>query len=116
MIEFVVPLVAFFAGLAAGARLERFLNGDRPRAACDRCPDLEDMIEAITIDRDYWRAREERTADALLVSKGVATRVASPPSPPPINTMAAIARGMGVTEIDSSKQPGKAALTHGPDG
>lgn len=82
---------------------------------CAHCADREARIEELKDERDYWQQREERTADALLVSKGIATRVASPPSPPPINSMAAIARGMGIAEMDSSKQPGKAALTHGPE-
>lgn len=77
---------------------------------CRRCAELHQEIL-------YWRGREERTTDALLASKGVLSHVASPPTPSRPSPMASIARGMGISEIDSSKsqQPGQGAMTREPD-
>lgn len=77
-------------------------------ATCRRCAELEEQVI-------YWRTREERTADALLHAKGVQGRVASPPAPKTTDGMAILAKGMGITEIDSTKsqQPGQAAMTGG---
>lgn len=80
-------------------------------STCARCAELQQEVA-------YWRGREERTADALLASKGVLSLVASPPSTPRPSPQAQIARGLSVTEIDStkSKQPGQGAMTRGnPD-
>lgn len=79
-----------------------------PPATCQRCAEQEALV-------NYWRAREERTADALLQSKGVMTVVAAPPTPKAEHPMAQIARGMAINEIDSSKsqQPGQGSLTRG---
>lgn len=73
---------------------------------CARCAELKQEIA-------YWKGREERTADALMASKGVLSLVATPPPPPRPSPQAMLARGMGVTEIDStkSKQPGQGAVT-----
>lgn len=75
-------------------------------STCVRCVELKQEIA-------YWKGREERTADALLASKGVLSLVATPPAPPRSSPQAALARGMGITEIDSSKskQPGQGAMT-----
>lgn len=75
----------------------------RTAPACVRCGELER-------ERDYWRGREERTTDALLQSKGVATLVASPPRPKPTDASAAF-RGMAVHTIDTSKRPGQGAVS-----
>jgi len=78
-----------------------------PAPACARCGEL-------AADRDYWRAREERTADALLQSKGIVTLVASPPRAKPTDA-GALFRGMAMSVIDTTKsqQPGQGAMTDG---
>lgn len=100
-----------FARLSAALRM--LVRGTGPSspvtpATCQRCGDLERQV-------DYWRTREERTADALLHSKGVLGRVASPIPPKPESGMAALARGLAINEIESSKskQPGQGSLTRG---
>jgi len=76
---------------------------------CARCVELAQ-------ERDYWKAREERTADRLLERQGIAP-VAQTPAPPPINPMALAMHAMTITEIDSTKtkspQPGRDAMTRG---
>lgn len=74
-----------------------------PPVVCARCAELAAQVT-------YWRAREERTADALLIHLGIGRHVAAAPAPTSPNPMAAVMRAIGVTEVDLSKSPGQGEM------
>lgn len=95
------------ARLALAFRVLRGLAGVMPASAtvCQNCERLAREVE-------YWRAREERTADALHAMRGVTAPVAQAPAKAPVNPLMSVFTAMNMTEVpEPSSQPGREAMT-----
>lgn len=81
-----------------------------PAPACARCGELER-------DRDYWRSREERTTEALLMhSAGVAGVARTPPANTK-NPAGMALSALSISAIDSTKtlsKPGQGEMSGHP--
>lgn len=77
-------------------------------ASTSPCPNCERLAREV----DYWRGREERTADRLLESRGLAP-VAHPPISP-VNSFATVMTAMQMTEVPQTSPPGREAMMDVP--
>lgn len=80
-----------------------------PAPACARCGELER-------DRDYWRGREERATDALLMRAAGVAGVAHTPAGP-VNPAGMALSALSISSIDSTKtlsKPGQGEMSGHP--
>lgn len=77
-------------------------------ASCLRCADLSARIEELQAREAYWRAREERATEALLVKAAGVQGVALTPKAQTSNPIGTAMAAMAVSTINSKQsQPGQ---------